>query len=434
MAYRNYSVANGFIVDRTGNGDFTTISSAISAATSGRTIFIKDGTYNESPILKAGVDLVAFVADAFEPNVVINGNCTFNGSGAVSISGIKLQANGSAALSVSGNSASIVNLNECFINCFNVTAISFTSTNASSQINIINCQGDIATTGIAIFSSSSVGTISLDSCYFTNSGSSTTASTASAGTIILQNSHFFSPFSTTSTAGITLTYVFIDCSSLNATCLTPNGSGASSGSLMNLNSGTASVISIGGTFAIANCNFSTTNANAIAGAGTVSIQGCAYSNTGQNVGTTTLSNVGALKGFVNSAASGPTTGMLGEQIRATVASGSAISLSNNTAANVTSINLTAGVWDVSCVCVVTTTGTATVQECSISTTSATTGTSGDNTVFLNGSFVSASSNTLTIPSFRINLSTTTTVFLVAVALFSTGAGTSYGRISGTRVG
>lgn len=52
MAYRNYSTAVGKIVDAAGFGDFTTIGAAITAASSGQTIFIRPGTYTENPTLK----------------------------------------------------------------------------------------------------------------------------------------------------------------------------------------------------------------------------------------------------------------------------------------------------------------------------------------------------------------------------------------------
>jgi len=57
MGYRNYSVANGLIVDKLGNGDFTTIQAAINAATTGQTIFLRPGTYTENPVLK--VELIS---------------------------------------------------------------------------------------------------------------------------------------------------------------------------------------------------------------------------------------------------------------------------------------------------------------------------------------------------------------------------------------
>src|SRR6185503_17737268 len=98
-------------------GTHTTIAAALTSASSGDTIFIRPGTYTENLTLKAGVALCAYVCDAFEPNVIISGTCTFTAAGTVSISGIRLQTNNAALLAVTGSAASIVFLNLCFLNC-----------------------------------------------------------------------------------------------------------------------------------------------------------------------------------------------------------------------------------------------------------------------------------------------------------------------------
>jgi len=102
---------------------------------------------------------------------------------------------------------------------------------------------------------------------------------------------------------------------------------------------------------------------------------------------------------------------------------------------VTSISLTAGVWDVSAI--VQFGGgaiTGTVYEGSISTTSATRGNRGDNANDTTTSPNATGSCGTSIPAYRIVLTSTTTVYLVAFALFTVGTATAYGRISATRVG
>jgi len=64
VGYRDYSVAKGHIVDANGHGDFSSIQAAISAASSGMTVFVMPGTYTENPTLKAGVNLSAFNTDS----------------------------------------------------------------------------------------------------------------------------------------------------------------------------------------------------------------------------------------------------------------------------------------------------------------------------------------------------------------------------------
>lgn len=143
-------------------------------------------------------------------------------------------------------------------------------------------------------------------------------------------------------------------------------------------------------------------------------------------------NLGQYRGTQTNTA--PPAGFIGEQIKSTIARASAISLTTTTPANVTSINLTAGIWDISGIVMFGGVVTGTQTNASINTTSATLGTAGDN--YVQSSLVSnaTSDQALTIPSWRLTLSSTTTVYLVASSVFSVGTETAYGRISATRVG
>ena len=120
-----------------------------------------------------------------------------------------------------------------------------------------------------------------------------------------------------------------------------------------------------------------------------------------------------------------------------LASGSAITLSTATPANVTSISLTAGTYLVSGIVnfqgVITVTG---AQIASTNTTSATVGTQGLNaasTVFLTNSFSLNVPISLNSPEFILTLGATTTVYLVAQATFSGGTCLAYGSISAVRL-
>jgi hypothetical protein len=132
--------------------------------------------------------------------------------------------------------------------------------------------------------------------------------------------------------------------------------------------------------------------------------------------------------------SAPSTGFIGEQIESVIAQGSAVSLSNTVAKNITSINLTAGIWDVSCLlnsAAQTCTGTQFIG--GISTTTGTLGTFGDS-VSAGPTTSATTAVNLTVPAWRITLSSTTTVYLVAQANFTAGTHTTFGRLSATRVG
>lgn len=125
-------------------------------------------------------------------------------------------------------------------------------------------------------------------------------------------------------------------------------------------------------------------------------------------------------------------GYVGEAVRSAV-SNTTVTLTTGTPANVTSISLTAGDWDVSGIVSFHGTITGTVFISTISTTSATIGTSGDNRVDVPTAPTAAADSTVSIPSYRISLSGTTTVYLVAQAGFTVGTLTVGGRISARRV-
>lgn len=132
----------------------------------------------------------------------------------------------------------------------------------------------------------------------------------------------------------------------------------------------------------------------------------------------------------NNTNTAPPAGFIGEQIRST-ANGS---ITSTTAANVTSISLTAGIWDVTGIVNYAFTTSASSTTTGISATSGTfTGTQGDNFVNEINAFGLNSQVAVSIPSFRVTLASTTTYYLVQQATFVSTA-TAFGRLSATRVG
>lgn len=285
----NYGTAK-LIVGTTGKANYLTIASAITAASSGDTIFILPGTYTENLTLKAGVSITAFTGDSGTPNVTIIGKATASGDGTYAINNIRLTTNSDFFLVVSGSVATIVKLDGCYLNCLNATGISYTSSSASSEINVRRCTGDIITTGIALYTSSSPGLIRFEYCYFLNSALSITASSNSSG----RSSHYYCTYNSVFSTSSTGTIFFFHCTqnngqSINTAFLTTAGSGQSFifGGLFT--SGTASCFSIGtGTIlACYNVIVYSENTNAITGAGTLQYSGLSFSGTSNTMNTTT---------------------------------------------------------------------------------------------------------------------------------------------------
>lgn len=135
-------------------------------------------------------------------------------------------------------------------------------------------------------------------------------------------------------------------------------------------------------------------------------------------------------------------GNVGEYVSSSVVFGSAVSLTTSTAANITSISLTAGDWDISALGYFNAGATTNINlaEVSISTTSATrnNATVGAFTqlaygnpsgLVLGGSGVISES----IPTFRVSIATPTTYFFVGYSVFTVSTNTAYGMIHARRV-
>jgi len=133
-----------------------------------------------------------------------------------------------------------------------------------------------------------------------------------------------------------------------------------------------------------------------------------------------------------------TAGYVGEYMSSTVSSGSAISLTDDTSVNVTSITLTPGDWDVSANGFLLGNAATNLFDArfSLSTTTNTLDSSLDRlswyvqntTIFGNGADVS-----VPIPPARFSVAVDTTVYLVARGNFATNTMSAYGMIRARRV-
>lgn len=143
---------------------------------------------------------------------------------------------------------------------------------------------------------------------------------------------------------------------------------------------------------------------------------------GQYPGTTTNNNADA--------------GNIGEYISSTVLAGAAVSLTTGTDANVTSISLTAGDWDVWGLVATTVAGgtTTSLAQGWISTTSATLPTIPNEGAFAYDARAIAAGGNLVMPvgMKRISLAATTTVYLSMRLTFAASTASGYGFIGARR--
>lgn len=125
-----------------------------------------------------------------------------------------------------------------------------------------------------------------------------------------------------------------------------------------------------------------------------------------------------------------TAGDVGELISASVVSGSAVTLTTATPANITSVSLTAGDWDCSASAVRTfgASTSVTILKSTIGTTTAADGSLATGTMVQRSTAAQVPVNDYAhvVPPVRLSLSATTTVFLVADDTFSASTNKGYG--------
>ena len=153
-------------------------------------------------------------------------------------------------------------------------------------------------------------------------------------------------------------------------------------------------------------------------------QGLTPASTSGIIGTTTNDNAN--------------TGAVGEFVSSRVLSASRVSLTTSTYTPVTSISLTAGDWDVGGICYFN--GSTTTVSALIGSSSTVNNNNGGESSYWIQGFASGGSNLFavqdfgqTLPPWRYSLSSTTTIYLIAYGVFSSGALYSYGQIRARRI-
>jgi len=205
---------------------------------------------------------------------------------------------------------------------------------------------------------------------------------------------------------------------VTATTLNSTG-GALNGTVGAATPNTGAFTALSSTSGALNGTVGATTPNTVAATTIVASSTITPSQTAGIVGTTTGNNANA--------------GSVGEFISSSVLIGAAVPLTSGTPANITSISLTAGDWDVSGT-VGSTLGVATNTTAyvgSVSTTSATQA-ANQSQFLLSAAFNVGAGQNIPTGTARLSLATTTTVYLVTTAFFTGGTLSAYGYISGRR--
>lgn len=290
LSTNNYGQSKFIVSASASNGTHTTIASALASASSGDTIFIRDGNYTENLTMVPGVQLIAYSQFTGLSSVTITGKMTFITPGSYSISNISLTTNSDYIVSCTGSNACNVYFENCELSGSNNTIIEFSNSNVSSNLQFSFCSLDLNTIGITYFIHSSPGQISFDDCALGNIGSSTTATTHTNGGAVFNYSTVAGAYSNSgSTAFFNASYSIFNTAAINITCVTIGSTGPQRDiQECTFRSGTASAISIGSgsSLAVIAGMVSSSNTNAITGSGTISYTGISFPSS-STVNTTT---------------------------------------------------------------------------------------------------------------------------------------------------
>lgn len=286
-----------FIVGDTSNGaNYSTIASAVAAASSGDTVYIQTGTYTENINLVASVYLAALGSDcavsnsgsnaaAFTANVTIIGTITASYTGVVNIYGIKLQTNGAAALATTGSNTGRVRLINCYVYANDATGMTFNNSNFAT--NFINCYFRSTSTNL-LFANTLCGGIEFEYCIFGLSSTASNSTHASGGMTMFGCYCNGFTFSTSSTATFKIYNSYLAFG--DAILITTAGTGIAnyiSNSHLQPNNASAISIGAGTTVNVNNCVIQSSSVNAITGAGILKYAGLSFSDTSSTINTTT---------------------------------------------------------------------------------------------------------------------------------------------------
>lgn len=273
ISTNTFGVAKWVVSPDATQGTHTTMTAAMASASPGDTIFVRSGRYTESWTLKTGITVQALGSPNLGGNVFFDGTITYAGGGdKSSIIGCEFLSQGAPCILFNGSVAGTLYILNCSMQITDGNAVSFTNSSANSSITFDDCSIDIANTGITLFTSSSVGLLQFKRCIITNSGSSTTPSTASSGAIFFKYTACGSmvPMDFTGTAIGLAYFSSIETATTNVPIFTFAGSNLFIQHCY-LASGTASAVIVNSP-AVCLCTTTvilSTNANPVSGTGTL---------------------------------------------------------------------------------------------------------------------------------------------------------------------
>lgn len=287
-----------FVVDPSASegerGTYQTIQAAVTAASSGDVIFLRDGTYTENVTLKDGIIITSFDERGGTPPEVV-GKFSLS-SGTAVLKGLELSTNTDYVISCTGTGT--VNAYNCRLNGTDNTLIQNTS---SGLVRVERCSINLSA-DVKVFEASGSGGVFLRYCTGSNTASNTASTHSGTGaTVRVEHCNIPFNFSVSSSTGILVSNSTLDCGAINLTCITTAGTATSRITASLLSSGTSSCISVGSgtTVSLGSSVISSSNTNAITGAGTIEYGNVSYNSTSSLINTTTQSPMNETHGPIS---------------------------------------------------------------------------------------------------------------------------------------
>lgn len=286
-----FFVAKWIVSPNQSDGTHTTIQSAINDATSGDTIFVRQGSYVENLTINKSIQFFSCstITSSFNLLPQIAGTISISSNDIkVGFTGFALFTNAAACLSVTGNNTNVW-INNCSIDALDGTGIAITG-DSTTNVNLNGCYSTVAGTN-SLFTTTN-GNITFQNCILkASSTGGFVSSTTSAGNVFLFNTQMRYPI-TTSGTGVIFAYNsqfgILSTTADNNTLITTAGTAANNKLIdCAFYSGTSSCVSIGAgtTVTMTNATCESSNTNVLTGAGTLNYAFISFSgsSSGHNV-------------------------------------------------------------------------------------------------------------------------------------------------------
>jgi hypothetical protein len=244
----NNFACSKFIVDINGiqNGaTHSTITAALSDASSGDTIFVKPGDYNEDITLVSGVNIMGFNSEGFSSvQAKITGKITLGTASDCSVSDLQIETDADYCIEDAGSTTGSIR----FVNCQIVTSSTGGTNlnNANRTLTFSECRFNRTTNSLKDFNVTTCNSLTFEYCVFSGATTIGVASTIAAGELgmryCVMNRH---AVSLSSTATLNLMDTSIDSSDDNLVSVNCDSTGTHYISGLNASSGTAAGINIG---------------------------------------------------------------------------------------------------------------------------------------------------------------------------------------------